>query len=124
MAEVWPQDVPRTGRATFTYSILPSLREADLGFDHLEIFTLIRADTVRSVRVDKREISAQFPPRILDDRILVRFPKLQGKKDSAKLIEVEFDAQVVLYGTEFWNVRGFTRRILAVYFEKRSKRLS
>lgn len=101
VGEIWPLDVSPTESSTFTYSVRPTLDEVNQGFDRLEIFTLARADTVRSVRVDGEELIDRFAPRIEDDRILVSFPKLQGGKDTFKLIEVQFDTRVVRYGTEF-----------------------
>ena len=101
VGEIWPLDVSRTHSTAFTYSILPTFDRDTQGFDQLEIFTLTRADTVRSVRVDGVEVSDQFPPEIQADRILVGLPRLQGSDDTFKLVEVEFDARVVRYGTEF-----------------------
>ncbi|MBM2843458.1 MAG: hypothetical protein HW404_1295, partial [Anaerolineales bacterium] len=99
--EVWPLDAARVGSTAFTYSVLPTLESDQQGFDRLEIFTLARADTVRSVRVDGAEVLAQYPAQILDDRILVSLPELRGPGDTFTLIEVEFDTRVVRYGTEF-----------------------
>jgi hypothetical protein len=101
VGEVWPLDVPRTESTTFTYSVRPTLETDEQGFDRLEVFTLTRVDTVRSVQVDGIEYIDQFAPEILEDRFVVGFPKLQGNEDTFKLIEVEFDAHVVRYGTEF-----------------------
>ena len=101
VGEIWPLDVSRTESTSFTYSVLPTFDRPAQGFDRLEIFTLIRADTVRSVRVDGVEVSAEFPPAIQRDRILVDLPRLQGDADTFKLVEVEFDTRVVRYGTEF-----------------------
>lgn len=101
VGEIWPLDVSRTESTTFTYSVLPTLSDGDLGFDRLEIFTLTRADTVRSVRVDRQEMIHQYPPQIQEDRMVVHFPRLQGAGDTATPIEVVFDAHVVLYGMEF-----------------------
>ena len=101
VGEIWPLDVSRTHSTAFTYSILPTFDRDTQGFDQLEIFTLTRADTVRSVRVDGVEVRDQFPPEIQADRILVGLPRLQGSDDTFKLVEVEFDARVVRYGTEF-----------------------
>ena len=101
VGEIWPLDVSRTHSTAFTYSVLPTFDRDTQGFDRLEIFTLTRADTVRSVHVDGVEVSDQFPPQIQADRILVALPRLQGGDDTFKLIEVEFDARVVRYGTEF-----------------------
>ena len=101
VGEIWPLDVSRTESTAFTYSVLPTFDRDTQGFDQLEIFTLTRADTVRSVRVDGVEVRDQFPPEIQKDRILVGLPRLQGSDDTFKLVEVEFDARVVRYGTEF-----------------------
>ena len=100
VGEIWPLDVSRTEKTPFIYSVLPTLDEGQ-GFDRLEISTLTRADTVRSVRVDGVEVIDQYPPEILDDRIVVGFPQLFGQADTFKLIEVEFDVHVVRYGTTF-----------------------
>ena len=101
VGEIWPLDVSRTESTSFTYSVLPTFDRATQSFDQLEIFTLTRADTVRSVRVDGVEVSDLFPPEIQADRILVGLPRLQGGDDTFKLVEVEFDTRVVRYGTEF-----------------------
>jgi len=100
VGEVWPLEVAREERTTFIYSVLPTL-EGSQGFDRLEVFTLTRADSVRSLRVDGVELIDEHPPEILADRIIVGFPRLQGGADSFKLIEIEFDATVVRYGTQF-----------------------
>ena len=101
VGEIWPLDVSRTESTSFTYSVLPTFDRDTQGFDRLEIFTLTRADTVRSVRVDGVEVSDQFPPQIQADRLMIALPRLQGGDDTFKLVEVEFDARVVRYGTEF-----------------------
>lgn len=101
VGEIWPLDVSRTESTSFTYNVRPTLDDENLGFDRLEIFTLTRVDTVRSVRLDGVEVIDQFPPEIQKDRIVVGFPILQGSKDTFKLIEVTFDTRVVRYGTEF-----------------------
>jgi hypothetical protein len=100
VGEVWPLEVARGERTTFTYSVLPTLA-GDQGFDRIEVFTLTRADSVRSVRIDGVELINAHPPEILADRIVVGFPRLQGDADSFKLIEIDFDATVVRYGTQF-----------------------
>ena len=100
LGEIWPLDASRIASTSFTYSVLPTLVDGQ-GFDRLEIFTLTEVDAVRSVRVDGVEVSGEYLPQILDDRIVVGFPKLEGRADTFKLIEVEFDTRVVRYGTEF-----------------------
>jgi len=101
VGEIWPADVSRTESTTFTYSVRPTFDNVNEGFDRLEIFTLTRADTVRAVRVDGVDILDAYATQILEDRLVVELPLLQGRADTYKLIEVEFDAHVVRYGTEF-----------------------
>ena len=101
LGEIWPLDANRIGSTSFIYSVLPTFDTEEQGFDRLEIFTLIRVDTVRSVRVDGVEVMDEYVPQIEDDRILVSLPQLRGQSDTFKLIEVEFDTRVVRYGTEF-----------------------
>ena len=101
VGEIWPQDVSRSESTNFTYSVRPTFAPEDTGFDRLEIFTLTRAEAVHAVRVDGVTLGSDFPVEILDDRIVVALPKLAGTDDTFKLIEVEFVAHVVRYGTQF-----------------------
>ena len=101
VGEIWPLDASRTESTSFTYSIRPTFDDASDGFDRLEIFTLTRVDAVHAMRIDGVDITGQFPIGILEDRFIVHLPKLQGSADTFKLIEVDFDAHVIRYGTEF-----------------------
>lgn len=103
MGEIWPVEVESFAPHTFTYVVRPVFQAGDAGFDHLEIRTPSRADSVRSVKVNGSEVDLSlFPPQVSDDRLVVGFPLLQDEKeDSFKLIEVVFDASVLRFGTEF-----------------------
>ena len=116
VGEIWPNEVASFHASTFTYVISPTFQEGDTGFDRLEILTHTRADIVRSVKVDDRDIDfIQSPPatpeecrahphcaRIEDDRILVDLPFRQAHPDSSlKQVEVIFDVGVLRYGTRF-----------------------
>ena len=103
VAEIWPTEVTSFEPNTFTYVIKPTFVADDTGFDRLEILTHTRAETVRSVSVDARDVDLmQFPARIEDDRILVAFPFRQADPDSSlKRIEVVFDVGVLRFGTQF-----------------------
>ena len=101
VAEIWPVEVEPAARTTFTYALRPIIREADTGFNSLEIFTLTQADTVQKVSIDGLEINLDaFSPEIQEDRLIVHFPRLDHK-DTFRLLEVILDVAVVRYGTEF-----------------------
>ena len=74
-----------------------------MGFDHLEIRTPTRVDSVRSVLINDQVVDfALFPPELENDRLIVGFPPLRDEQeDSFKQIEVVFDATVLRFGTEF-----------------------
>ena len=100
VAEVWPLEAERGVRTTFTYSLAADLVDGD-AFDRVELFTLIRADSVRSVSVDAAPLVVAETARIEDDRILAQLPRLEDGGDTDKLVEIVFDARVVQFGTEF-----------------------
>ena len=118
VGEIWPTEVASFEASTFTYVIMPTFEPepGNTGFDRLEILTHTRADTVRSVKVDARDIDLiQSPPaqlaqcrahpacaRIEDDRIVVALPFLEADPDNSfKRIEVVFDVEVLRFGTQF-----------------------
>ena len=109
--EIWPSEVDSFSPTTFSYVVRPTFLDENLGFDRLEILTHARVDTVRSVEVDgvavdlgaytDPDATTGYPPDILNDRIVIHFPRLKGKGDSAKRIEVGFNIAVLRFGTEF-----------------------
>ena len=101
IGEIWPVETESFAPQTFTYVVRPLLRPGDRGFDRLEIFTQIPADTVHSVKVDGEEVIDRFPPEIHGDRIVVSFAPRQAPQDDEKRIEVVFDARVLRFGAEF-----------------------
>ena len=107
VGEMWPIAVDSFAPINFTYVVRPTLAAEDLGFDRLEILTHTRATTLNSVVVDAVPIpfalddNADFPAQILDDRLIVSFPKLAGAGDSFKQIEVDFDTSVLRFGSQF-----------------------
>ena len=100
-AEIWPVETDNFEPQTFTYVVRPVLEAGDRGFDRLEIFTGIPAEAVHSVQVDGREIMEEFPPEIMDDRIVVEFEPFEAPRDNERRIEVVFDAKVLRFGSEF-----------------------
>ena len=102
VGEIWPIIVEDFTPTTFTYVARPVFGVGDVGFDHLEIRTPTRVDSVRSLKVNGVEVDfALFPPEMEDEHLIVGFPQLVGEEDSFKLIEVVFDATVLRFGTEF-----------------------
>ncbi|NKB69123.1 MAG: hypothetical protein GKR89_18800 [Candidatus Latescibacteria bacterium] len=99
--EIWPLETENFEPQTFNYVVRPLLGTGDKGFDRLEIFTQTRVQAVHSVLVDGSEMKERFPPEIQDDRIVLSFDPLQAPRDNEKRIEVNFDAKVLRFGTEF-----------------------
>lgn len=92
VAEISPVQVSPRQAAPFTYALRPRMREGNTGFDRLEIMTPMRADTVRSVRIDRVEVD--FTTEYYEDRFIVHFPKVTRDQT---LVEVEFDCLVLSY---------------------------
>ena len=102
VGEIWPINVENFEPTTFTYVARPIFETGDVGFDHLEIRTPTRVDSLRSLKVNGVEVDfASFPPEMEEERLIVAFPQLVGEEDSFKQIEVVFDATVLRFGTEF-----------------------
>ena len=102
VAEIFPREVQAGVDTVFTYTLLPTLTNTDLGFDTLEIETSVRPTAVLSVRRGADTVDpTEYPYRIEDDRLVVTFEHLQGIDNSKTPVEVVFEAQVVRYGTEF-----------------------
>ena len=102
VGEIWPIEVASFEPTSFTYVVLPTLSDANAGFDRLEILTHVQAHAVRAVRLDGQPVDLdQFVPQVLDDRLIVAFPPLTGTADSFKQVEVDFDVPVLRFGTEF-----------------------
>ena len=102
VGEIWPNTVDSFEPTTFSYVVRPIFESTDSGFDRLEILTQTRVDSLRSVKVDGVPVDFDvYVPQIMEDRVVVAFPKLVGEEDSFKQIEVTFDTAVLRFGTEF-----------------------
>ena len=102
VGEIWPDEVELGQRTRFVYALRPDLRARDSGFDGVEIVTMIPADTIRSVRLGGEEIP--FSASYLEDpaRFVVAFPEHRiDASRTGKVLEIEFDASVFRYSTEF-----------------------
>ncbi|RKY63016.1 MAG: hypothetical protein DRP99_04940, partial [Candidatus Latescibacterota bacterium] len=91
-AEIYPSYVSSVRPTKFTYALRPRIMPGDTGFNTLEVSTPMRADTVRSVRIDGEEVD--FDVEYGEDRFTVRFPKVTRDQT---LVEVEFDCLVLRY---------------------------
>lgn len=105
VGEVWPV-VARVGELTdFSYALMPTIVSGDEGFDRIEIRSLSLLGDVRDVRVG--EVSVAYTVEAEEPhRLAVAIPRL-APGDGGALVEVEFTAQVLRYGTGFearvWN---------------------
>ena len=109
LGEVWPIAVDSFKPTEFTYVVRPEFGQDDTGFDRLEILTHAQVENVASVRLDGTDLDPdEFAPEIMADRLVVRFPRLQGEGDSFKQLEVTFSVPVLRFGTEFvgWVFNG------------------
>ena len=99
VGEVWPIEARAGQPEQFTYMLRPTIRADDSGFDQLEIRTSSIVQSVDAVRIGGLKIE---PERVERDshRFLLQFPKLVAR-DSGVLLEVDFMAQVLRYGTAF-----------------------
>ena len=101
VGEIWPTVTESFEAETFTYVVLPQLMTGDKGFDRLEIFTQTQVMGVRSLLIDGEEVLDEYPPQILQDRVVFSFDPLRAPADKVKRIEVVFEAKVLQFGTEF-----------------------
>jgi hypothetical protein len=99
VGEVWPVDV-RVGEITdFTYFLRPRFSASDAGFDRLQIQSLALLGEVREVRV----ADVVVPHTVLVSEphsLLLSLPRVETQ-DSGALVEVDFTAQVLRYGSRF-----------------------
>ena len=101
VAEIWPLEVEPATSTQFVYSLTPTIRRNNTGFNSLEIFTGVEVDRVDYVRIEEEEVDlGEHVPEILSDRLVVHFPRM-GKDSSGSLMEVGFRCVVLRYGTEF-----------------------
>jgi hypothetical protein len=99
VGEVWPQEV-RVGESTdFTYVLRPTIGQEDTGFDRLEIRSQSLLGSVTQVRIGDLVVPFELEA-VETHRLILRLPRL-ASKDSGALVEVDFDAQVLRYGTRF-----------------------
>ena len=99
LAELAPASA-RAGEVTsFTYAILPQLRDEDLGFDTIEIETPVEVASIGALRVDGQEVG--FDVVRSDARgFELRIPRMDPQQ-TGELIEIDFAVEVFKFGTVF-----------------------
>lgn len=99
VGEVWPT-VARIGEPTsFTYILRPTIGGADTGFDRIEIQSESLLGQVHAVRVGDEPVSYVLE-RSESHRLIISVPRMEAQ-DSGALVEVDFDAQVLRFGSRF-----------------------
>ena len=99
VGEIWPVDSSVGEWREYTYSLRPTIVFADAGFDRLEIRSSALLGDVRDVRVGDAAVPWE-QEAAEPHRLVVRLPHLQPS-DSGVLVQVDFDAQVLRYGSTF-----------------------
>ena len=99
LAEIAPASA-RAGEVTsFTYAILPQLRDEDLGFDTIEVETPVEVASIDALRIDSQE--ASFAVVRSDARgFALRIPRIDPQQ-TGELIEIDFAVEVFKFGTVF-----------------------
>lgn len=99
VGEVWPVEVGAGEESGFTYMVRPTIQGGEGGFDRLELVSSSLFSRVSGVRVG--DVGVPYTVEELSPhRLVVGFPRLDAS-DSGALVEVEFSAQVLRYGTTF-----------------------
>jgi hypothetical protein len=99
VAEVWPATA-RLGELTqFTYVLRPTIGVEDFGFDRIEIQSLSLLRQLRDVRVGDEPVAYRVEASE-DHRLVVRVPHMEAK-DSGALIQIDFEAQILRFGSSF-----------------------
>lgn len=99
VGEVWPIEA-RIGESTaFTYILRPTIGGSDTGFDRIEIQSESLLGQVRAVRVGDEPV-----PYVVElaqkHHIIISVPRMEAQ-DSGAIVEVDFDAQVLRFGSRF-----------------------
>ena len=98
MAELTPQYVVPGEITTFTYAVRAVLEPQDGGFDGLQVSTPLAAEEIKQVRINGSPVD--YSEDVRTDGFEVSFPA-NRISEHATLLEVDFDAKVLVYGTRF-----------------------
>ncbi|MCY3788945.1 MAG: gliding motility-associated C-terminal domain-containing protein, partial [Gemmatimonadetes bacterium] len=97
IAELTPQQVVPGKKTTFTYAMRAILEPEDSGIDGLQVATPLPAE-VKEVRINGNPVA--YSEDVGADGFAVSFPE-NRITEHATLLEVDFDTEVLVYGTRF-----------------------
>ena len=97
IAELTPQQVVPGKKTAFTYAVRAILEPEDEGIDGLQVATPLPA-AIKEVRINGNPV--EYSEDVGADGFAVSFPE-NRITEHATLLEVDFDAEVLVYGTRF-----------------------
>jgi len=97
IAELTPQHIVPGKKTAFTYAVRTILDPEDRGIDGLQVATPLPAE-VKKVRINGNPV--EYSEDVGVDGFAVSFPE-NRITEHATLLEVDFDAAVLVYGTRF-----------------------
>ena len=97
IAELTPQQVVPGKKTAFTYAVRAILEPEDEGIDGLQVATPLPA-AIKGVRINGSPV--EYSADVRADGFAVSFPE-NRITEHATLLEVDFDAEVLVYGTRF-----------------------
>ena len=97
IAELTPQQVVPGKKTAFTYAVRAILEPEDEGIDGLQVATPLPA-AIKEVRINGSPV--EYSADVRADGFAVSFPE-NRITEHATLLEVDFDAEVLVYGTRF-----------------------
>ena len=97
IAELTPQQVVPGKKTAFTYAVRAILEPEDEGIDGLQVVTPLPA-AIKEVRINGSPV--EYSEDVRADGFAVSFPE-NRITEHATLLEVDFDAEVLVYGTRF-----------------------
>ena len=98
IAELTPQQVVPGEITTFTYAVRAILDPQDEGIDGLQVSTPLAAEEIKEVRINGSPVD--YSEDVREDGFEISFPA-NRITEHATLLEVDFNAKVMVYGTRF-----------------------
>ena len=108
VGEIFPVEVEIAKTTQFTYFINSEIRVGDTGFDSVEILTPFGVTSVDSLRIDGININREdFTLMLREDGFEVKLPRKMEIEDSGSLIEIVFNAPVLMVRGTIFDGRVF-----------------